>query len=195
MLHLSYGTASVFHVLAETVDGQPQGGVVRFPLTFASGILRGRFHPVDGQLYVVGIKGWSTTGNRDGCFQRVRYTGKPVHTVREMRVTSAGVDLAFTNPLDPEWAGNAENYSAQAWNYRYTEKYGSPDFSVADPKKQGRDAVEIKAARVSSDGTRVTLEIPGIRPVMQMSIRFRVRAADGSKVAEEIHSTIHKVPK
>jgi hypothetical protein len=195
LLHLSYGTCSLFHVLVDKADGLAQGAVVRFPLAFASGILRGRFHPVDGQLYVCGIKGWTTTANRDGCFQRVRYTGKPVHTVREMRVLPNGLELAFTNPLDAESAGNVENYSAQAWNYRYTEKYGSPDVSVADPARQGRDSLEIQAARVSPDGLRVTLEIAGFRPVMQMMLRFRVRAADGARVAEEVHATIHRVPR
>ena len=38
---------------------------------------------------------------------------------------------------------------------------------------QGRDPVDIKSAKVSSDGRQVTLEIPGLQPVMQMLIRFR----------------------
>jgi hypothetical protein len=194
LLHLSYGTCSLFHVLMETVDGEAQGGIVRFPLTFASGILRARFHPRDGQLYVAGVKGWSTSGSRDGCFQRVRYTGRPVHVVREMHVTKRGLELAFTNPVDAASAGDADNYSAQWWNYAYTEKYGSPDLSVADPKKQGRDPVEIKSAAVSADGRRVTLEIPGMRPVMQMLVRVRIKAADGSAVSQDVYHTIHRVP-
>ena len=32
LLHLSYGTCSLFLVLKEEVNGQVQGGVVRFPL-------------------------------------------------------------------------------------------------------------------------------------------------------------------
>jgi hypothetical protein len=194
LLHLSYGTSSLFHVLMETVDGVAQGGVVRFPLAFASGILRARFHPKDGQLYVAGLKGWSTSGARDGCFQRVRYTGKPVHAVREMRVRKEGIELAFTNPLDREIAAEADGWAAQWWNYAYTEKYGSPDLSVADPKKQGRDPVEIRSVRVSADGRTVFLGIPGIRPVHQMMIRCRVRAADGTPVAQDIYLTINRVP-
>ena len=53
---------------------------------------------------------------------------------------------------------------------RYCIAYGSPDFSVENPKKQGRDAVEIKSAKLSSDARKVTLEIPGLKPVMQMLI-------------------------
>jgi hypothetical protein len=194
LLHLSYGTCSLFHVLHEHVGGQVQGGVVKFPLTFASGILRARFHPKDGQLYVAGLKGWSTSGTRDGCLQRVRYTGKPVHMVSDMHVKKDAIELAFTNPVDAETAGDVDSYVAQQWNYLYSEKYGSPDFSVADPKKQGRDPVEIRSAKVSADAKTVTLEIPGLKPVMQMLIRFRIKAADGAAVSQEIWHTINQVP-
>jgi hypothetical protein len=195
MFHLSYGTCSLFHVLYEKVgDNLMQGGVLRFPMTFASGVLRGRFHPKDGQLYVAGIKGWSTSGTRDGCLQRVRYTGRPVHTVSEMHVRKDAIELTFTNPLDVESASDVDRWAAQQWNYLYSEKYGSPDFSVADPKKQGRDTVEIKSVKVSSDGRKATLEIPGLQPVMQMLIRFKIKAADGVPISQEIWHTIHKVP-
>src|SRR4030095_13933227 len=54
MLHTSYGAAALLLVLPETVNGQAQGGVWRFPLKFDTGIMRGRFSPKDGQLYVSG---------------------------------------------------------------------------------------------------------------------------------------------
>src|SRR5262245_41115245 len=60
LLHTSYGKATLFHVLMETIDGQVQGGVWQFPLKFDSGIMRARFHPRDGQLYLSGLKGWQT---------------------------------------------------------------------------------------------------------------------------------------
>src|SRR5205823_3036668 len=49
MLHTSYGQASLMHVMTEEVNGQMQGGVYKFPLSFDSGIMRGRFSPKDGQ--------------------------------------------------------------------------------------------------------------------------------------------------
>ncbi|MDX1565733.1 MAG: DUF6797 domain-containing protein, partial [Phycisphaeraceae bacterium] len=78
MLHLSYGRCKLFLVLQEKIGDVHQGGVVEMPIDkFQSGAMRGRFHDKDGQLYVSGLKGWQTSGARDGCFQRVRYTGKP----------------------------------------------------------------------------------------------------------------------
>src|SRR5688500_10771925 len=75
LLHTSYGRGTLLLVLQDEAPGVKQGGIVQFPLKFDSGIMRARFHPIDGQLYVAGLKGWQTGGTRDGCLQRVRYTG------------------------------------------------------------------------------------------------------------------------
>ena len=57
LLSTSYGTGKLWHVMHEEVDGTPQGGVVQFPLQFPTGVMRGRFHPTDGQLYTCGLFG------------------------------------------------------------------------------------------------------------------------------------------
>jgi len=38
------------------------------------------------------------------------------------------------------------------------------------------------------------LRIPEIKPVMQMRVRFRLKAADGTPVEHEIYNTINRVP-
>jgi hypothetical protein len=167
---------------------------VQLPLKFASGIMRARFSPADGQLYVSGLRGWQTAGVRDGALQRVRYTGKPLHAALEMKATKGAVALTFSDPLDSETAGDAGNYAIQQWNYEWTEKYGSPDLSVAEPKKKGRDSVDVKSAKLSADGRILTLEIPGLRPAMQTGIKVRVKAADGAAISFDLYATIHQVP-
>ena len=74
MLQMSYGKCALFNVVWETVDGVAQGGLVRFPFKFPSGIMRGRFDPKDGQLYVSGLNVWQSDATKFGCFTRVRYT-------------------------------------------------------------------------------------------------------------------------
>jgi hypothetical protein len=194
LLHTSYGTCSLMQVLIDDAQAPAQGAVVPFPLRFGSGIMRARFHPGDGQLYVCGLRAWESNAAYDGILQRVRYTGRPVHTVRGMRVTSSGVDLTFTNPLDRESATEPEFWAAQRWNYLYSEKYGSPEYSVETPGKVGRDEAPVRAVRLSEDGRTVSLELGGHRPAMQLLIRFRVKAADGSRVAQEVYATVHRVP-
>ncbi len=193
LLHTSYGTSSLFQVLVDRTAEPAQGAVVRFPLVFSCGIMRGRFSPKDGQLYLAGLRGWQTKGVRDGALHRVRYTGAPVRSVIDWRATKSGIDLTFTVPLDPESATEADNYAVHRWNYVWSEKYGSPEYSVADPKRQGRDEMEVKAVRLSPDGRTVSLEIPGMRPVMQMLIRLRLKAADGGTIPLEIYATLNRI--
>jgi hypothetical protein len=201
LLHLSYGKCALFHVLKEEVDGVMQGGVIKFPLSFESGIMRGRFNPRDGQLYVAGLKGWQTAAGRDGCFQRVRYTGKPVKTLASFHVKRDGLELVFTAPLDRATAQDPQNYSVQQWNYRWSKNYGSDLYSSFDPDRivarKGElrgDEVPIQLARVSNDGKTVFLGISGLKPVMQMSIKARLRTSDGTELPLEFYNTINRVP-
>jgi hypothetical protein len=223
LLHMSYGQSSLYHVLLEGAGKEVQGGVVRMPVNFLTGVMRARFAPQDGQLYVTGLRGWQTNAPRDAALQRVRYTGKPLHTVASMKVVHDGLALTFTNKLDPKTAADAENYSAEQWNYLWCSEYGSDHYSTTTPDfdakvreynrlrrdrrknaaaisrlagqfKKGHDKVTIRAAKLSADGKTVTLEVPGLKPVMQMHLKFRVKAADGTPLPLEVYSTINRVP-
>ena len=194
MIHLSYGTCSIFNTMIENVDGIWQGGVVRFPLDFETGIMRARFNPVDGQLYVCGLKGWQTRAAKDGAFQRVRYTGKPVHMPLDMHVLHDAISITFTSPVDKSIATDPDSYSIEQWNYIWADDYGSPEVTRDNPKKKGRDTVDVDSITVSPDGRTVTLKIPGLKPVMQVKTLMKIRAADGTPMNWEIDSTINKVP-
>jgi hypothetical protein len=156
--------------------------------------MRPRFNPIDGQLYVAGLKGWQTDGAKDSCFQRVRYTGATVCVPNELHVTDRGITIGFTSPLDTASAGDLQNYSIEQWNYRWTQSYGSGEYKVSDPQAKGHDAVEIKSVAVSTDEKRVTLAIEGLKPVMQMKITLNIKSANGSPVPKEIAHTINVVP-
>ena len=190
MLQLSYGKCSLFSVLREEVDGVQQGGLVRFPLTFASGIMRGRFSPKDGQLYVSGLNVWQSNAGKFGCFTRVRYTGRTTTLPAELNALKTGVRITFTAPLDEKSAADAQNYSVERWNYKWTAAYGSPDFKVSNGKP-GRDQVAVDAVTLSPDRKTVTLTLPDMAPCMQMKIKYSITAADGAELAQEIHHTIH----
>ncbi len=189
LLHLSYGKCVMFLVLDEKVGEIRQAGVVQFPLPpFLSGVMRGRFH--GGSLYVSGLRGWQTSGVKDGAIQRVRYTGKKIHMPVGLNALQRGVRLTFAEPLS-ESAGQPDGWSAARWNYKWAVDYGSPHFSVENPKKQGEDRLEIKAAKLSEDRRSVVLEIDDMKPVMQMKIGYTVLAADGTPVKGAVYHTIH----
>jgi hypothetical protein len=195
MLHTSYGTGKLFLVLNETVDGTPQGGVIPIPgLTFETGIMRARFNPRDGQLYICGLTGWATNCVNPSGFYRVRYTGKPVYLPRELHVRPGGIALTFTAPLDKESAEDIDAYAVRQWQYRWSERYGSPHYSIADPQKQGEDDVPLAGAELSPDGRTILLRIDGLKPVMQMQIQMNVKSASGEPLKFVLHNTINRVP-
>ncbi len=201
LLHLSYGTCSVYLVLSEYVGTRIQGGVVRLPANFSSSCMRGRFSPKDGQLYVIGLQGWQTSAAREGGFHRVRRTAAPLGLPVALRTCDKGVYLTFAEPLDAATAGDPENFGVEVWNYLYSSNYGSPEVSLLHPErkveqgKPNRDALPVTACKLSPDGRTVFLAIDGMRPVHQMKITWNVDSKDGRELQGELHNTIHALAK
>ncbi len=197
MLHLSYGQCRMLLALTEQVDGQFQGGTIQFPTTpgdFESGIMRGRFNSRDGQLYVSGLRGWQTRSIRDGCLQRVRYTGRPVHLPVKVETYSNGIKLTYTERLEKDFAENPENYFVEQWNYKFSKDYGSPDFSVRNPDQQGRDEVSVRSATLMEDGYAIFLELPGRQVVNQINISWLLKSASGEQFRGSFAHTINRQP-
>lgn len=193
MLYLSYGQSSLFSVLQERVGEIPQGGVVRFPLTFASGLSRARFNPVDGQLYVSGLKGWQTNAARDGAIQRVRYTGGTLTMQNSIHFTDKGIRIDFTSPLDSTTAAEAANYSVIQYNYLWSSNYGSDKYKVSAANQKGTEPLPVTAVTLSPDKKSVFLEIAGLKPVMQIEVKMNIKTAAGTPVPERIAATINTV--
>ena len=194
MLHMSYGKCTIFNVLQEEVDGVAQGGVHRFPIKFTSGIMRGRFSPKDGQLYLSGLNVWQSDASKFGCLYRLRYTGKPATLPVGLHATKAGMEIEFTGPLDEQSATDAENFSAERWNYIWSPQYGSADYSIAEKGKKGRDLVLVEGLKLSPDKKKLTLLLPDMSPAMQMKIKYKIQSADGRTLEQEIYNTINRLP-
>ena len=218
LLHLSYGRSSIYKVLKEEVKGRVQGGVVKLPVKLMSSAMRGRFNPRDGQLYVSGFRGWQTNAAKPSSIQRVRYTGDPLAIPTGMRVTKKGVYLTFTQKLDKELAEDVTSYDVSWWQYVWGPQYGSGHFSIDNPDEEALaaalkqetkgkgtrgsgvhkdgfngDKVTVKSATLQSDGKTVFLEIPTIKPVMQMKIGIDVETEDGEVIITSVYNTIHEL--
>ena len=201
LLHNSYGQCSTYLVLPERVNGQMQGGVVRLPANYTSSAMRGRFSPVDGQLYTIGLKGWQTSAAREGGFHRVRRTNKPLDLPIALSTCDRGVYVTFSSPVDAELGADPESYSVEIWNYLYSQNYGSPEVSLLEPErkrergKENRDPLNVKSATLSKDRCTVFLEVEGMRPVHQMKITWDLDTEDGRALRGELHNSIHSLQK
>ncbi len=192
LLHFSFGQCTMLPVLREVVDGVAQGATVEWPLSFDSGVMRGRFHPRDGQLYVSGLKGWVSSAVNDGCLQRVRYTGKPVLTPVTMKSYHNGLALTFSAPLSKDIVEDAARYRVQRWDYRYGAEYGSEEYRDVKKGVVGRDDVDVVSATVLDDGKTLFLEMDDFRPAMQYAITGQVADAKGHSTALAVYPTIHR---
>ncbi len=191
LVSLSYGTGKILEVLYEKVGGVVQGGVIAMPIpAMPTGIMRGRFHPQDGQLYVAGLFGWAGDKTRPGGFFRIRYLNKPVHLPVALHATTEGMIIRFATPLDGESAADPQNYAVSRWTYRRTANYGSDDFKLSDPNQRGRDSVPIRSVRVSADHRSVLLELEDMRPCPQMEIKYNLQTESGTTVSQLIENTV-----
>jgi hypothetical protein len=188
LLSLSYGVGAIFLVPHEQVDGQWQGGITRLPLaSFPTGIIRGRFHPRNGHLYLCGMQAWATNQtDQTGGLYRVRYTGRPLHLPIEVHAVRNGVRLTFTESLDPVTAADPASYLIETWSLRRSASYGSDHYD--------EQALEVARASLSRDGRTVTLEVPRIQPTQCMRIAYKLRDSGGATFQGELHNTIHKLP-
>lgn len=184
LLHLSFGMGTHFLVLRDEVKGQLQGAVIPLPGDFRSGVHRGRFNPVDGQLYVTGMDGWVSFTPDDGCFQRVRYTGDRVQIPTGFHVHENGVIVRFAQKIDRSVAEAADSHFAQCWDYRYSAAYGSAELSAMHPGVRGHDVLTVRKAHLLPDEHSLFLEIPDIQPVSQLYLRMHVNAGSLSDAAD-----------
>lgn len=181
LLHTSYGNCSLFAILIDKQGDPWQGAAWTFPINFTSGLMRARFSPTDGQLYVCGLRGWSTNGTKDGQFARIRFTGAKTPVPVGLAVAKKSVTITFSAPLDRAMAENDQNWAGE-W------------ILSQNAKKTVKEEMPIEAVKLSKEGTSVTLELERVVPVMNYSLQYRLKGTDGSPVNGTLHGTIHRTP-
>jgi len=192
MFHFSWGRCTIHAVLQQSVGDIKQAATVQIPgVELESGPAEAAFHPLDGQLYVVGLNGWQTGAKADGSFERVRSTGKPLSMPSGFAAHTDGIEIEFTVPLDRHSAESLASFQVEQWNYLWSGVYGSYHYSVSDPERVGHDAVAVERVTLSPDGKRVFLQIGDLAPVDQLHVAIDAEAADGTSVKSDLYATIH----
>lgn len=183
LLNLSYGYGKVFLVPHEKVGNQMQGGMIELPIpSFPTGVMRGRFHPQDGQLYLCGMFAWAGNATQPGGLYRLRATGRPMNLPVQLHATKTGMKLTFTEPLDRA-SVDAGNIHVKSWSLKRNADYGS--------KHYDEKTATVRGTSLSDDGKTLTIAIKELRPTWCMEIVYSLRSANGSPVQGTIHNTIH----
>ena len=194
MLHFSWGRGTMHAVLEQQVGETRQAATVAFDdLHFLSGPADAEFHPLDGQLYVVGMDGWTTAATQDGCLTRVRYTGGPTKMPTAFSAHGNGFVVQFSSPLNPASAAKRENYRINQWNYRRSSRYGSFHYRVSQPEVVGHEGVAVERAELLPDGRSVFLRTENVQPVDQLHVHVDLFDEDEGRLTHDIYATVHAV--
>jgi len=186
LLNLSYGYGKAYVVPHEQVGDLMQGGMCELPFpALPTGIMRGRFHPGDGQLYTCGMFAWAGSAIQPGGLYRIRATGRPMHLPVDLHATQRGMVITFTEPLDSSAATDASNFHVKTWSLKRTENYGSEHYDTKQLKVSG--------TRISPDGRTVSIDLPYIQPTWCMEISYSLRLATGEQFQGVIHNTVHRL--
>ena len=188
-----YGDVShggIKRVFLEKINQSYQGAVFRFTQGLEAGVNRIRWGP-DGALYIGGvgmIGGWSWKEKRHG-LQRMKYNGNTTFEMLEVTAKPDGFEIRFTEPLAAGSGNSSDQYMIQQWWYQPTKNYGGP--------KMGLETLKINTVEVSPDGTKVHLEIPGLKTkhVVYFRLTDELKSATGQKLwSTETWYTLNNIP-
>jgi cytochrome c2 len=193
LIHLGFNRPELFRVLINERASRPQAAVVSLLRDFEVPALNATLNPADGCLYVTGFQvlGWGTTAKNLSALARIRSTGAPILSPKELAPTDKGILLKFDVSLDPKTAADRSSYSIESWHYRRTSNYGSPH--LKEDGTPGQDWRTPSSAYLSQDGHAVFVALPDMKPVQQMRIGWGLRTPDGTPVEGNVYFTPHEL--
>ena len=112
--------------------------------------MRGRVNPVDSTVWVCGVKGWHHRRRKDGCLQRVRYTGKPFVLPTEMHVKRDGIRLTFPVELDPDDRQRRRLLFDGGLDVSAHGEVRLGRLQDLQPNEKGRDTLDVSAVELSA---------------------------------------------
>ena len=186
LLNLSYGYGKVFVVPFEKIGDQVQGGIFELPIPrFSTGVMRGRFNPGDGQLYLAGLSAWGSTQPQLGGLYRIRKVDQPMVIPVGIAATTTGMKLTFTDKLDAKAVQKISSYSVKTWDLIRSRKYGS--------KHHNEQTLQVTKAELDASGKTINLTIPAIQPTWGMEITYKVKDSRGIEREGLVQNTIHQL--
>ena len=191
MVHFSYGRPGLFKVLIDSVGQQVQGGVSVIEGHYPAPTMKGAVNPQDGQLYFTGFSLWGTNTPTISALGRLRYTGKDSYLPAAFAARERGIALSFDVALDEASVTDISRYQVKRWNYMRTEKYGSGHFRMDG--SPGDENMPVLQAFLSDDKKTVFLAVPNMEKVMQMSLTYELRTADGTDIRDEFYFTVNEL--
>jgi type 1 glutamine amidotransferase len=178
----------VRRAFVEEVEGQLQGGALRFCQGFEGGANRLLWAP-DGSL-IVGMTGetatWSWRGTTFG-LERMRPTGGGAFEIHSVQALPNGFRVRFTEAVAASIATDRARYDARQWRYRATPEYGG--------SKLDETQLSVVSARAVDDGFAVELWVDGLEEGRCVWLRCDLESARGERIwSPEVWYTLNRIP-
>ena len=187
LLSLSYGYGKIFLVLKEKIKNKEQGGIIELPIPQCpTGLIRGRFNPSDGQLYICGMSAWATSQMlQTGGLYRINYDEKkPLNLPLAINTWMDGLEITFSEPIDPLKI-DRDNFQINTWQLKRSRRYGSDRYD-----EKSLDISEIKFV---NDNKTVMLEIPDLSPTWIVEILYQLEDKNGNQFEGAYQGTIYEL--
>ncbi len=191
MIHGEVTHGGVKRVFVEEVEGQLQGCVFRFMQGVEAGVNRLVWGP-DGDLYLGGIGNngnWQHNNTLWYGLQRVSFNEKSTFEMLSVSARSNGIEITFTEPLHANDGWDISEFSVKQWYYKPTADYGGP--------KLDEKMLNIKSTQVSEDGTKVFLELDGMKEdhMIYVHLDKHFISRKGNQLwSNEAWYTLNKIP-
>lgn len=196
LIHTSYSKSTACYAMVQAFGEKrdPNGFAVKLPFQFRSGVMRCRVSPRDGQVYIVGQRGWDTNAATDGCLQRVRFTGKPAYVVESAEAIGNAVQLRFSTKLDAETV-ETDGFAAARVSGKQKQDVAIKRVSLIDARTVRVEFAELPDS-AAIDRSRTEKAKDGrthYRVVPPLAISFDLDAADGTLIRDTVYATINSV--
>ena len=137
--------------------------------------MRGRFHPVDGQLYALRHV---RLGRQPRTARRASTACAPPGKPSTSRSASTPARIGSSSPSAARSIARPpripSRFSVSTWTLRRSANYGS--------KHHDERTLKVDAASLSADGRTVSLRIPGLGPTQCMEIVYDLKGSAGEPV-------------
>ncbi len=193
MLHGEVTHGGLKRVFAEKVDGAYQGALFRFTQGLEAGVNRAAWTPDGKSLFIGGIGNpgnWAQEGKEWYGLQKITFNGNKTFEMLKVSARTNGMEIEFTEPIEPGRALTPQEYEVKQWYYKPTAEYGGPKLDLKDLK--------IRSVNISEDRKKVFLELEGMKPGHVIYIRLKdpFRSASGQSLwTTECWYTLNAIPK
>lgn len=174
----------LYRVFVDEVNGRPQGCIFRFS-TGLPRVIGAVSWDAAGNLYVGGQGG---ADDKAAGMLRLSPTGAATFEMKAVRAMSNGLEIEFTQPLDPRVGWEAESYLVERWPDAQSKGWRGP---VRDGS-----SLPVKSASVSEDRRRVFLEVDGLgQGVIYVRLLPPCISESGQRPwSTEAWYTLHRLP-